>query len=177
MKNTKKIAIASLCGSLGVIFLYLGVILNVLDMTAALLSSVLVLFCVLELGYGYAFAVYAIISVLSLLLLPNPSPAWMFIALFGYIPITKFLLEKYLKKLAWIPKLALFNLLFAAVIFLGGEVLGFSTENQFGISAKGVYIAFFIVGNFLYVMCDILYGRLTLLYFLRFRDKIKKYLK
>ena len=75
MKNTKKIAIASLCGSLGVIFLYLGVILNVLDMTAALLSSVLVLFCVLELGYGYAFAVYAIISVLSLLLLPNPSPA------------------------------------------------------------------------------------------------------
>jgi hypothetical protein len=146
-------------------------------MTAALLSSVLVLFCVLELGYGYAFAVYAIISVLSLLLLPNPSPAWMFIALFGYIPITKFLLEKYLKKLAWIPKLALFNLLFAAVIFLGGEVLGFSTENQFGISAKGVYIAFFIVGNFLYVMCDILYGRLTLLYFLRFRDKIKKYLK
>ena len=177
MKNTKKIAIASLCGSLGVIFLYLGVILNVLDMTAALLSSVLVLFCVLELGYGYAFAVYAIISVLSLLLLPNPSPAWMFIALFGYIPIMKFLLEKYLKKLAWIPKLALFNLLFAAVIFLGGEVLGFSTENQFGISAKGVYIAFFIVGNFLYVMCDILYGRLTLLYFLRFRDKIKKYLK
>jgi hypothetical protein len=160
-----------------VIFLYLGVILNVLDMTAALLSSVLVLFCVFELGYGYAFAVYAIISVLSLLLLPNPSPAWMFIALFGYIPITKFLLEKYLKKLAWIPKLALFNLLFAAVIFLGGEVLGFSTENQFGISAKGVYIAFFIVGNFLYVMCDILYGRLTLLYFLRFRDKIKKYLK
>ena len=109
MKNTKKIAIASLCGSLGVIGLYLGVILNVLDMTAALLSSMLVLFCVLELGYGYAFAVYAIISVLSLLLLPNPSPAWMFIALFGYIPITKFLLEKYLKKLAWIPKILFFT--------------------------------------------------------------------
>ena len=93
MKHTKKIAIASLCGSLGVICLYLGVILNVLDMTAALLASLLVLFCVLELGYGYAFSVYAIISLLSLLLLPNPSPAWMFIALFGYVPITKFFLE------------------------------------------------------------------------------------
>ncbi len=159
------------------ICLYLGVLLNVLDMTAALLASVLILFCVLELGYGYAFSVYAIISVLSLLLLPNPSPAWMFIALFGYIPITKFLLEKYLKKFAWIPKLLIFNLLFAAVIFLGGAALGFTTENQFGISASGVYIAFFLLGNFLYVVSDILYGKLALLYFLRFRDKIKKYLK
>ncbi|MBQ8497869.1 MAG: hypothetical protein IJ489_10515 [Clostridia bacterium] len=177
MKHTKKIAIASLCGSLGVIFLYLGVILNVLDMTVALLASMLVLFCVMELGYGYAFAVYAIISVLALLLLPNPSPAWMFIALFGYIPITKFGLEKFLKKFAWIPKLLLFNLSFAAVIFLGGEVLGFTTENQFGISRNGIYIAFFILGNFLYIMCDILYGRLVQLYMIRFRDKIKKYLK
>ncbi len=177
MKNTKKIAIASLCGSLGVIFLYLGVILNVLDMTAALLASMLVLFCVVELGYGYAFGVYTVISVLSLLLLPNPSPAWMFIAIFGYIPITKFSLEKHLKKLAWIFKTLLFNLAFAAVIFLGGELLGFMTENQYGISASGVYIAFFLLGNFLYVMCDILYGKLVKLYFFRFRDKIKKYLK
>lgn len=177
MKQTKKIAIASLCGSLGVIFLYLGVILNVLDMTAALLASMLVLFCVMELGYAYAFGVYAVISVLSLLLLPNPSPAWMFIALFGYIPITKFGFEKRMKKLAWIPKILLFNLSFAAVLFLGGEVLGFTTENQFGISPLGIYIAFFILGNFLYLMCDILYGRLVRLYILRYRGRIKKYLK
>jgi hypothetical protein len=177
MKNTKKIAIASLCGSLGVIFLYLGVILSVLDMTAALLASMLVLFCVMELGYGYAFGVYTVISILSLLLLPNPSPAWMFVAVFGYIPITKFGLEKWLKKLAWIPKIMIFNLAFAAVVFLGGELLGFTTENQFGISPAGIYIAFFVLGNFLYLMCDILYGKLVSLYMIRFRDRIKKYLK
>lgn len=177
MKQTKKIAISSLCASLGVVFLYLGVIISVMDMTAALLASVLVLFCVVEMGYAYAFSVYAIISVLSLLLLPNPSPAWMFIAAFGYIPIMKFGFEKIFKKFAWIPKLLLFNLLYALLIILGGELLGFTVENTFGIPPYAMYIAFFVAGDLLYVICDILYARLVWFYMARLRERIKKYLK
>jgi hypothetical protein len=177
MKNTKKIVIASLCASLGVIFLYLGVIISVMDMSAALLASFMVLFCVMELGYSYALAVYAIISVLSLMLLPSPAPAWMFLLLFGYIPITKFAFEHFFKKMAWIPKIILFNLLYALTIFFGGKLLGFTAENQFGIPETVIWIAFFVAGNVLYIVCDILYGRLTWLYIRKIRDRISKYLK
>ena len=177
MKNTKKTVLASLCASLGVICLYLGVFFNIMDMTAAMIASFLVLFCLMEMGYAYAFAVYFIISILSLILLPNTSPAWMFILLFGYIPISKFGFERIFKKIAWIPKLLLFNALYAAVIFLGGAFLGFTTENQFGIPPYVVYIVFFLSGNFLYLLCDILYERLVRLYIVKIRDRIRKYLK
>lgn len=177
MKTTKKTVLSSLCASSGVVCLYLGVFFNVMDMTAALLASVLVLFCLMEMGYGYAFAVYAMISILSLILLPSASPAWMFVLIFGYMPISKFGFERIFKKFAWLPKLLLFNALYAVVVFLGGALLGFTTENQFGIPPYAVYIGFFALGDVLYVLCDVLYARLVRLYIVKIRDRIRKYLK
>ena len=106
MRNTKKIALASLCAALGTIFLSLGFLINVMDMSAALLASALVLFSLLEMGYGYAFLVFSVISALSLMLMPQASAAWMFLLLFGYMPISKFGFERICKKhawMAWIP--------------------------------------------------------------------------
>ena len=177
MRSTKKIALASLCAALGVVCLSIGAFLNVLDMSAALLASFFVMFCLMEMGYGYAFSVFAVISVLALILLPNASPAWMFILLFGYMPITKFGFEHLFKRGAWIPKLLLFNGFYAVVIFLFGELLGFTAENSFGISPQIIYVAFFAIGNFMYILCDILYGRLARLYLRKLRDRIRRYLK
>lgn len=177
MKTTKKTVLSSLCASLGVICLYLGVFFNVMDMTAALIASFIVLFCLMEMGYRYAFSVYAMISILSLILLPNASPAWMFILIFGYIPISKFGFERIFKKFAWFPKLILFNTLYAAVVFGGGAVLGFTTENQFGIPPYTIYLLFFVFGDLLYVLCDILYVRLAHFYIIKIRHRIRKYLK
>ena len=177
MKKTKKIVLTSLCASLGVICLYLGVFMNIMDMTAALIASFLVLFCFLEMGYKSAFAVYAMISFLSLILLPNASPAWMFLLIFGYMPISKFGFERIFKKLAWIPKFCLFNVLYAITIFCGSALLGFTTENQFGIPPYGIYIIFFILGNIICLLSDILYARLVRFYMVKIRDRFRKYLK
>ncbi len=177
MKKTKLVSLSSLCAALGVVFLYLGSMLDVLDMSAAVLASVIVLFCVLELGYGYAGMVYLTVTVLSLLLLPNKSPAILFAGLFGYVPISKFYLEKKLKAFAWLPKILVFNLIFALVIWFFAETMGFTTENTFGIPPVVYYIAYFVLANVVYILCDILYARLSRLYFCRLRDRIKKYLK
>ena len=178
MRKTKKLTLASLCAALGVVFLAVGALLDVLDMSAALLASVLVLFCLLEMGYRYALAVFAVIGVLSLIILPQTSAPWMFLLLFGYLPISKFGFEKLCGRiLSWIPKLILFNALYAAVIFLLGALLGFTAENPFGIPPYAVYIAFFAAGNFICVLCDILYGRLARLYVFKYRERFLKYLK
>lgn len=177
MRKTKVISLAALCASLGVIFLYLGSILDVLDMSAAILAAVIVLFCVLEFGYGYAIMVYLVITVLALLLLPNKSPAILFAGLFGYVPITKFFFERKMGRLAWILKVFIFNLIFAAVVLFGAELTGFSTDNTLGIPPAVFYIAYFVLANAVYILCDIFFARLSRIYFYRIRDKIHKYLK
>ena len=178
MRKTKKLALASLCAALGVVFLSVGALLEVLDMSTALLASFLVLFCLMEMGYRYAFAVFTVTATLSLILMPQMSAPWMFLLLFGYMPISKFGFEKLCGKvLSWIPKLILFNALYAAVIFLLGALLGFTTENPFGIPPYAIYIAFFAVGDLVYVICDILYGRLARLYMFKYRERFAKHLK
>jgi hypothetical protein len=177
MKQTKKLTICALCGALGVIFLYLGVILNMLDMSAAVLASLLFLFCVLELGYGYGFAVYVMISVLGFIVLPSVSPAVMFLGLFGYVPITKFGFERIFKKFSWVPKLILHNGVFALFFFLFGKFLGFTTENNFGIPASVIVVIYFVLANALFFLCDVLYARLVRIYLKKYREKIWKYLK
>ncbi len=177
MRKTKKISFSALCAALGVIFLSLGSMLDVLDMSAAILSAMLVLFCVIELGGGYASMVYAVVAVLSLVILPNKSAALLFTALFGYMPIIKLYFERRMGRLAWIPKLLIFNLIFALLVFLGAELVGFTVQNAWGIPALVIYAAYFLLANAVAVLCDILFSRLTRVYFFRFRERIRKYLK
>ena len=180
MRKTKKLALASLCAALGTVFVSFGALLNVFDMSAALLASLVVLFCLMEMGFRWSIGVYAVISILSLILMPGASAAWTFLLLFGYMPISKFGFERFCKKavwVAWIPKLALFNTLYAVMVFLLGELLGFTAENAFGIPPVAVYIAFFVLGNLLYIVCDIFYGRLARIYIVKFRHRFSKYLK
>ena len=178
MRKTKKLALSSLCAALGVVFLSVGAFLEVLDMSAALLASFLVLFCFLEMGYRYAFSVFAVTALLALMLLPQTTAPWMFALLFGYMPVSKFGFEKLCGKiLSWIPKLILFNAVWAVMIFLLGALLGFTTENPFGIPPYAIYIAFFAVGDLMYVVCDVLYVRLARVYMVRFRERFARYLK
>ena len=177
MRKTKKLVLSSVCAALGVICLYLGGIIEVMDMTAAVAASLLVLFAVLEIGYGYAAAVYALISLLGFLLLPNKSPAICFLLMYGYVPMTKFFFERHLGKFSWAAKLLLYNALLLFLTFFGAEIIGFSTENEWGIAAEIVVCVYIVLANVVYVACDILYKRLSILYLKKFREKIHRLLK
>ena len=71
MKRTKKIALCGILSALGTIILFIGGLLGVLDISAACIASFIVLFCSAELGIGYGFAAYIVISVLSFLICGN----------------------------------------------------------------------------------------------------------
>lgn len=178
MKKTKKLVLCAICSALGVVILMLGSLIEVLDLTVAMLVSLLILFCVAEFGYSYALAVYFVISALSFLLLPSKGVALLFAGFFGYVPMTKFVFERFLGRwLSWIPKLLLFNGAAVLVALFGQTLIGFTFENQLGISKEWMIAAYFVIANGAFILCDILYGRLTLLYLNRYRNKIRKYLK
>ena len=70
MKNTKKLAFSAIISSLAVVFLYIGALFDVLDLSVAALASLCVLWVMVEFGTRWALSVYAVTSVLALLRLP-----------------------------------------------------------------------------------------------------------
>ena len=118
----KRMTLSAMLIALGVLFLFLGSLLDVLDLSTAALASLLVVYAVLELRGAYPFALWIGTSLLGMLLLPQKSPVVFYALLAGYYPIAKAALEKRLPRwLAWILKLAIFHValvLFALVLKL-----------------------------------------------------------
>jgi len=177
MKKTKKIAIAAILAAFGVVILYLGALIEVIDLSVALLASFLILFCMVELGRSVSLSVYFVTALLSFLLLPNKSPALLYAAVFGYMPITKFLFEKAPRWISWIGKLLLFNAAMVLTGYFGWELLGFTTENRFGLDPIFIVTAYLVLANLAFLLCDLLYTRLAAVYLKKYRNTIRKYLK
>ena len=159
--------------ALSVVILYLGSVMEVLDLTVAVLASIIVLFANTELGGKYALAVYAGTSVLSFLLVPNKWMAVYFIMLFGLMPITKKLFEKTGKIFSWVLKIALFNAEALAFYFIARE-FGFFAENE---SGTPFLLAMLLLANAAFVLIDILYTLLLREYERKYRARIRKFLK
>ena len=171
-RKIKYLTVSSLLIALSVLFLYLGSLLDVLDLSTAALASLLVAYAVLELKGIYPYAIWIGTSFLSLLLLPQKSPA-LFYALFaGYYPIVKAAFEKKLPRwLAWILKLLIFHVSLAAFagilkLFFPGELTEYFETPWLPIALYGLALACFI-------LFDLALSRLIPLYY----NRLQKYLR
>lgn len=116
MKRINETALCALLAALGTVLLYAGSIPGKLDIAAAVVSSVCVAVACLETGYRKALLVYAVISVISLLLLPQKTAGILFAVFFGYYPVVKTYTEWKMGVLkSYIVKYAFLN---AAVILM-----------------------------------------------------------
>lgn len=170
--NIKRMTISAMLIALGVLFLFLGSLLDVLDLSTAALASLLVVYAVIELRGAYPFALWLGTSLLGLLLLPQKSPA-LFYALFaGYYPIAKAALEKHLPRwLAWILKIAIFHValaLFALILklFFPGELSSYMETLWLPFALYGLALACF-------VLFDVLLSRLILFYYARLQKHLR----
>jgi hypothetical protein len=173
MRKTKKISVCAMLTALGVVILYIGSVLDVLDLTVAVLASLTVLFVNTEMGSKYALAVYAGTSVLSFMLVPNKWMALYFIMFFGLMPITKKLFEKTGKVFSWVLKILAFNAEIIAFYFIA-QKFGFFAENESGLP---FLLAMLVLANATFTMVDILYTRIVRLYEHKYRARIRKFLK
>lgn len=174
MKKTKKIAISAIMASLGVVFLYLGSLLDVLDISSACVASFCVLFCLTELGIPSALGVYAVVTTLGFLVLPQKLPAFFFAFFFGIMPVTKMLLEKLGtrvgKVLCYIFKIVLFNGELIVFALLARELLEIPESTV-------LKIVYYVLANVIFILLDILYGLIVRIYYRKIRQRISKFLK
>ncbi len=173
MKKTKKITLCALLASLGVVIMYLGAFFEVLDMSVAAIASLIILFCLAEFGLAASLSVYAVMSVISFLILPQKWVAFYFVFFFGLMPITKRLFEKVGYILSWVLKIAAFNAELFLFYFITSR-LGFFEENEL---STMLALAALVMLNAVFILLDILYGRLYRIYLARYRKRIEKFLK
>lgn len=164
------LTLASILAAMSVVILGVGAIFEFLDLTMAAIASLLVVLSVIEQGGAYPYLVYAVTSVLSMLLpLPSKTPALLYLFFAGYYPIVKAALEKRLPRgLAMLPKILVFNIGLALMVFLSLKI--FTTGLMF--TAPWQY-ALLLLGTPVFVLYDVALTRLITVYLLRYRERFR----
>lgn len=167
-KRTRRLAISAILSALGVVILYLGAIVEVLDLSVAVIASFLCVLAVLEMGGVYPWLIYSVISILSLVLLPLKTAAVVFVVFAGYYPIVKAYYERLGAILSWIVKLVHFNLALTVLLLVSRLFLP-----DFSEMTPLLYVAVYVLGNLFFVLYDIALTRVISLYLRRLRDRLR----
>ena len=167
-KRTKYLTVSAMLCALGVILLALGSFIEVLDITTAVLASLLCIYAVIEMGGAYPWGIWLVTSLLSVLLLPVKTPA-LFYALFaGFYPIFKEKLEKLKRPIAFTLKLIVFHLCLGLIILCWG--LFFPEQLQFD-GVEWLPVLLYVLCFAVFVLYDIALTRVITFYLVRLRSK------
>ena len=157
--------------ALGVVLLYIGSLVEALDLSAAVLASLACIIAVIEYGKGAPWAVYGVTSVLSLILLPVKTPAAFYAIFFGFYPILKEKIERRPRLLQWVIKEAIFNV---ALVIMGFAVYFLSTTGDNLLLENPLIIAATVVmAELAFVLYDIALTRLISFYIIKLRNRLK----
>ena len=179
-KRTKALARAGLAAALGVTLLYLAGIFPSGKLALICAAGILTAFVRMDAGVPWSVGCFAATAVLALLLLPQKSVGLLYAAFLGYYPILKYALERLRKtSLRWLCKLAVFNLAFLSMLYLGafavaGVLLpGGEWPAMLASAEQGTMPLLILGGNAVFVLYDIALTRVILFYFRRVSGKLK----
>ena len=75
MTETKKLTLSAVLCALGVVFMALGSVIEVMDLSVCAFASLIVVFVYLEIGVPYALGVYLATALSSMLIIPSKAEA------------------------------------------------------------------------------------------------------
>ncbi len=180
MKSTKKLTFSAVLVALGVLFMVLGAVFDILDLSASALASLLVVFAYIEIGAPYVFFVWIATTILSAVFYPG-SLMWLsYFLIFGIYPILKWYIER-LPRGVWIlVKLVYANLAAIAVGFLSSKLLGIELVDSAiaeRLSPVAIYTVLLLVANLAFIAFDFFITVMVRFYNERIYPKIKNILK
>ena len=170
LSKTKKLALCGILSSLQVVILYFSSIFSVIDLTLAALTVFVMIFSVIEIGGKYPFLMYAVVSTLALIILPQKFSAVVYALFFGWYPMAKALFERFNPVAAWLLKFITFNVSFIIIYKICISLLGLEAEGNMDTT---VYKAVMLVlGNVAFLMFDIMLRLVITLYRLKLRKQL-----
>ena len=165
--QTKKLATAAMLCALGVVFLYLGAVVTVLDLTMVALVSFFVFFAVIEMGHPFPLLIYAVTGILSVLILPDKFGAMTYLLFGGVYPIVKAVFERLHPLLSWILKLSFFNTVLSLLIVVTLFVL--KVED----SDLGFNVVVYAISNLTFLLYDVMTTQVITLYLVKLRKRLR----
>ena len=157
--------------ALGVVMLGLGSIIEVLDLTFAIFTSLLTVYAVIEIGGFYPWMIWIVTSVVALLLLPLKTPILFYALLSGYYPILK---QKIERKMARLPAWALkFCVLAVSIGAIWGVMKLFLPDLLEGPSGWIATATMLVLAIIAFVLYDFALTKLITLYLVRFQKRFK----
>ena len=168
--TTKAITLCAMLAALSVVLLYVGAVIQVMDIAMAALASFAVILAVVEYGKSAPWAIYGVTSVLSLILLPSKAPAAFYALFFGFYPILKEKFEKRNKLVCWVLKEIVFNICFVLMML---ATLFFFTTGENELINPITIAATVVLGEAVFVLYDIALTRLISFYVFNLRDRLR----
>lgn len=164
-KQTKKIAFCGVLGALAVAVMILGALIGIGTYAAPALTGIALLPVVAEYGAGTAALLYAAVSVLSVLLVPDKESAFLFVFL-GWYPAARPAYNRLRPKaLAALLKFLTFNAAVAAAYALLIYVFRVSAVvSDYGAASSLLLAGLAAVGNITFFVYDIALARLARAY-------------
>ena len=177
LKQTSKIALSAVLSALSVALLALISVIPTLELALPAIAGAFTAVIVIEINKRWALAVWAAVSVLSLLVVPNKEVAVLYTVFFGYYPVLKAMLESKLPRwLEYILKLLTFNVVLFLAYFFMTKLMNVEIEEleTFGLWAIPLLLLFASAAFLLY---DYALTKLISLYRFKLSKKLRKLLK
>lgn len=150
--NAKNMALSGVLAAVAMVIICLGGLIPLATYVCPVLCALLLHTVLLLCGKRYAWAWYAAVALLSLLLGPDKEGALVFVML-GYYPIVKPLIEKSRLRFLW--KLLLFNaaigLIYSVLLQLLGLGAVTAETEELGMLGLAVLLA---LGNLVFFLLD-----------------------
>lgn len=176
-RNSAKTALGGIVAALSVTLMFLTSVIPTLTYALPAAAGILLVLMVVDVDKKWAFGVYATVSILSLLVLPDKEAAVMYVFFFGHYPILKAILEGRLHGvLLWVLKFLAFNvsvvLAYCVIVFV--FQLPIEEIEDYG---KWAVLGLLGLGNVVFVIYDIALSRLVTLYMLKWRKAFRKIMR
>ena len=167
--NTRQLTVCAMLAALGVVLLWIGSVLEVADVSMAVIASLLCVIAVIEYGGAAPWLVFASTSVLSLILLPNKGVALTYAVFFGYYPILKEKIERRSRTVRWVLKELIFHVALVA-LFFAWKILFFPA---LAAMTPTLLFLILILAEVVFILYDIALTRLISLYLFRIRQRLR----
>lgn len=166
----KNLTVSAMLCALGVLILALGAVIEVVDMSVAVIASLLCVYAVIEIGGAYPWLIWIVTSIASLLLLPAKTPVVFYALLAGYYPILKEKIERLPKLLAYVLKWGVATL--ASLAIYGVSVL-FMPSLLDGLDVWWLLLLFYVALILVFFLYDIALTSLITFYIRRLQKRMR----
>lgn len=167
MKTSYKVSLGGVIGALSLCLMLLTSVVPFGTFAFPAFAGMMLVCVVIELGYRWAFVVYAIVSAMSLLFVTDKEAALYYVVFLGFYPVIKSLIEKLNSRaLQLIVKYAVFNACMVLAFYLSIYIFSIPKEsfNLFGIYLPWVFL---ILGNVVFLMYDYCISKVVTVYLLK----------